>query len=42
MGAGIWFAVLTFQDSLEAVLLCLFIPFYALFYLITNFDYVKK
>ena len=42
MGAGIWFTVLTFQDSIEAGLLCLFIPFYSLFYLITNFDYVKK
>ncbi len=41
-GAGIWFTVLTFQDSLEAGLLCLFLPFYALYYLITNFDYVSK
>lgn len=41
-GAGLWFTILTFQDSLEAGLLCLFVPFYGLFYLITNFDYVKK
>ena len=40
--AGLWFTILTFQDSLEAGLLCLFVPFYGLFYLITNFDYVKK
>ncbi len=40
--AGLWFTILTFQDSLETGLLCMFIPFYGLFYLITNFDYVKK
>lgn len=40
--AGLWFTILTFQDSIEAGLLCLFVPFYGLFYLISNFDYVKK
>jgi hypothetical protein len=39
---AIWFLVMAFQDSLAAGLLCLFVPFYGLYYLVTHFDEVKR
>jgi hypothetical protein len=35
---GIWFHVVAFQESVAAGLMCLFVPFYALFFLFTNLD----
>ncbi len=42
MFASMWLTLLTFKDSIEAGLMCMFIPFYGLFYLINNFDYLSK
>jgi hypothetical protein len=39
---GIWFLVCAFQDDVVQGLLCLFVPFYSLIYLITHFEEVKK
>jgi hypothetical protein len=39
---GIWFLVCVFQDDAMQGVLCLFVPFYSLFYLITHFEEVKK
>jgi hypothetical protein len=40
--AGIWLLVIAFQDSALHGLLCLCVPFYSLFYLITHFDDTKN
>jgi hypothetical protein len=37
----IWFLVVAFQDSALAGVLCLVVPFYSLYYLITHFDETK-
>jgi len=42
LAGGIWFLVVAFQDNALAGILCLVIPFYSLYYLITNFDAEKK
>jgi hypothetical protein len=42
LAGGIWFLVVAFQDSAAAGLLCLFVPFYSLYYLISNFEETKK
>jgi hypothetical protein len=42
LAGGIWFLVCAFQDDLTQGLLCLFIPFYSLIYLISHFEEVKK
>src|SRR5262249_46161757 len=42
LAGGLWFLMLAFQDSAVAGLLCLFVPFYSLFYLVTHFDEVKR
>ena len=39
---GIWFLVCAFQDDALQGILCLFVPFYSLIYLITHFEEVKK
>ena len=39
---GIWFLVVAFQDDAIQGILCLFVPFYSLIYLITHFEEVKK
>jgi uncharacterized protein YbaR (Trm112 family) len=38
---GIWCVVIAFQDSAVAGLLCLFVPFYALYYVIAHFEECK-
>ena len=38
---GIWFLVVAFSDSPAQGLLCLFIPFYSLIYLISNWEICK-
>jgi hypothetical protein len=35
---GIWFLIVAFEDSAASGLLCLFVPFYGLYHLITHFD----
>jgi hypothetical protein len=42
MVGGIWFLVVAFQDSALQGLLCFFVPFYSLYYLITHFDDTKR
>jgi hypothetical protein len=42
MGGGLWMLVIAFQDDVLQGLLCLFIPFYSLFYLITHFEDCKR
>jgi hypothetical protein len=39
---GVWFLVCAFQDDAIQGVLCLFVPFYSLIYLITHFEEVKK
>jgi hypothetical protein len=39
---GIWFLVVAFQDDAIQGILCLFVPFYSLIYLITHFEETKK
>jgi hypothetical protein len=39
---GVWFLVCAFQDDAIQGILCLFVPFYSLIYLITHFEEVKK
>ncbi|MCI0463529.1 MAG: LamG domain-containing protein [Gemmataceae bacterium] len=39
--AGLWFLVVAFQDSVGQGLLCIFVPFYSLYYLITHFEEEK-
>ena len=42
-GVGaLWFAVVTFQDSVTEFLLCAFVPFYSLYYILTHFEEVKR
>jgi hypothetical protein len=38
---GIWFLIIAFQDDAMQGILCLFVPFYSLYYLITHFDEEK-
>jgi len=38
---GIWFLIIAFTDNAVQGLLCLFVPFYSLFYLISNWDSCK-
>jgi hypothetical protein len=40
--AGVWLLVIAFQDNVVQGLLCLCVPFYSLFYLITHFDETKN
>jgi hypothetical protein len=40
-GGSIWLLVIAFQDSVGQGLLCLFIPFYSLIYVITHWDETK-
>ena len=40
-GAGIWLLVVAFQESPAQGLLCLFVPFYSLFYVFTRWDTAK-
>jgi hypothetical protein len=42
LAGGIWFLVVAFQDSPVAGLLCLCVPFYSLFYLVTHFEETKR
>ena len=42
LAGGIWFLVCAFQDDVTQGLLCLFVPFYSLIYLISHFEEVKK
>ena len=39
---AVWFAVVTFQDSVTEFLLCAFVPFYSLYYILTHFEEVKR
>lgn len=41
-GAGIWLLVIPFKESALQGLLCMFVPFYALYYLLTHFDEMWK
>jgi hypothetical protein len=41
MVSNIWFLVCAFQDDVMSGVLCLLIPFYSLYYLITHFDEVR-
>lgn len=38
---GVWFLIIAFSDNVMQGLLCLFVPFYSLLYLITNWDTCK-
>jgi hypothetical protein len=38
---GIMFLIVVIQDDIVQVILCFFVPFYSLFYLITHFDECK-
>jgi hypothetical protein len=38
---GIMFLIVVIQDDIVQVLLCFFVPFYSLFYLVTHFDECK-
>jgi hypothetical protein len=38
----IWFAVIAFRESTSQGLLCLFVPFYAIYYTIKRWSHVKK
>jgi hypothetical protein len=42
IAGGIWFLVIAFQDDVVAGILCLVIPFYSLYYLVTHFDAVQR
>jgi hypothetical protein len=42
IAGGLWFLVLAFQDSATEGLLCMFVPFYGLYYLLTHFEEVKQ
>jgi hypothetical protein len=37
-GGQIWFLIVAFQEDFMAGILCLFVPFYALYFLITNLE----
>jgi hypothetical protein len=39
---SIWFLIVVASDSAGQLLLCLFIPFYSIFYAISNFDETKR
>jgi uncharacterized protein YbaR (Trm112 family) len=39
---GIMFLIVVIQDDIIQVILCLFVPFYSLFYLVTHFDECKN
>ena len=39
---GIMFLIVVIQDDIIQVILCFFVPFYSLFYLITHFDECKQ
>jgi hypothetical protein len=39
---GLWFLAVAFQESPVAGLLCLLVPFYSLFYLVTHFEETKR
>jgi hypothetical protein len=41
IAGGIWFLIVAFQDDVLAGVLCMFVPFYSLYYLITHFDETK-
>lgn len=38
LAGGLWFTALTFQDGLLTALLCYFVPLYALYFLVANWD----
>ncbi len=40
VGGGIWFAFIAAEDGLVTALMVLFVPFYSLYYLFTNFERV--
>ncbi len=42
LGGNIWFLVIAFQESVLSGILCLFMPFYALGFMIRNWDETKK
>jgi hypothetical protein len=42
VAGGIWFLMVAFQDSALAGVLCLLVPFYSLYYLITHFEETKR
>lgn len=42
MAGGVWFLIIAFQDDVMHGLLCMFVPFYSLYYLVTNFDETKS
>ncbi len=39
---GVWVLVVAFQDDVMQGLLCMFVPFYGLIYIITHFEETKK
>jgi hypothetical protein len=39
-GGGIWFMVIVAEDGFVTLLLCMFVPFYSLYYTFTNFERV--
>ncbi|HVS35098.1 MAG TPA: hypothetical protein VMS17_05915 [Gemmataceae bacterium] len=39
---GVWFLIVAFQDDATAGLLCIFVPFYSLYYLISHWDEEMK
>jgi hypothetical protein len=42
LGGGIWFLVIVFKDNPVKGVLCMVIPLYSLFYLLSNFEEVKR
>jgi acetyl esterase/lipase len=42
MVGGLWFVVVAFQEDTVAGFLCLIVPFYSLYYLVTHFDDEKR
>jgi hypothetical protein len=42
LGGSLWLLIIAFQDEVMHGLLCLCVPFYSLFYLITHFDETKN
>lgn len=41
LAGGIWFLIIAFSDNVMQGLLCLFVPFYSLLYLISNWETCK-
>jgi hypothetical protein len=39
---GLWFFALVFEDNAMAAVLCLFVPIYALYYLVTHFETMER